>query len=130
MSHQQDVSMQNSDKENNGEYIVHRSRTANIIAAVICVLLAVLLWCAVMNIQNTKRIPLTVTGNEQYTYSLSATTVSVSGTRAALRGVSEIAVNAENLGEGEYEISTKELKLPAGVRVSSSTKFVLTVRAR
>ena len=123
------------EKDNNGEYLVRRNRIANIIAAVVCVLLAVFIWCAVMNIEITKRVPLSVATNENYSYSLSTTAVTVTGSRAALRRVFYLSSDtifcvSEAMTSSSLVSITNTLTLESGAEISLGSGSDLTASLR
>ena len=114
----------------NGEYAVRRSRLSLVIAAVVCLLLAVVVWLAVMNVEDTKHLPLVLVGGEsQYTYVLSDAELEVSGSVVFLKKAEEIKVIVpeEANSPGTYVIALEELVLPEGVSVSELAGITLTV---
>lgn len=116
----------------NGEYAVRRSRLSLVIAAVVCLLLAVVTWLWVMNVEDTAYLPLTVVGtSEGYTYVLSDNEIQVKGSVLSLRKANEIRVlvSSEITAPGTYAISLNELILPEGISLAELTDLTLTVEA-
>ena len=122
------------EQQNGGEYTVKSNYRANIIAAVICLLLAFLIWIIVMGRTDCDYISVrVVNGQENYTYALSVDTVKVEGKISDLRRAEEIGVRLpENAGEGEYKLSANqlELELPEGVGLSVDIELIVTVKAK
>ena len=122
------------EQQNSGEYTVKSNYRANIIAAVICLLLAFLIWIIVMGRTDCDYISVrVVNGQENYTYALSVDTVKVEGKISDLRRAEEIGVRLpENAGEGEYKLSANqlELELREGVGLSVDIELIVTVKAK
>ena len=122
------------EQQNGGEYTVKSNYRANIIAAVICLLLALFIWIMVMGKTDCDYVPVRVVNEkENYTYVLSVDTIKVEGKISDLRHAEEIGVRLpENAGEGEYRLSAKqlELELPEGVGLSVDIELVVTVKAK
>lgn len=117
----------------NGEYAVHRSHLSLIIAAVICLLLAVIVWLMVMNVEDTAYIPLEVKGGTaDCTYLLSDTELEVSGTVLFLKKADRIEVIVPPTFEqpGTYTLSLSNLVLPEGVSLSELPNLTLTVERK
>lgn len=118
----------------NGEYAVRSSRKRDIVAAVVCLLLALVVWLFVMNADDTASVALTLQGGEQaYSYTLSAENLEVAGRVMAIKGAKRdgIVVNipAEATAPGSYEIELEDLVLPEGVALTSLPELTLTVSA-
>jgi NAD(P)-dependent dehydrogenase (short-subunit alcohol dehydrogenase family) len=57
MDNRNEIDVKSADiGQGNGEYAVRRSRRANIVAIVVCLLLALLVWVLVMNAEDTERV--------------------------------------------------------------------------
>lgn len=105
-----------------------------VIAAVVCLLLALVVWVGVMNTYDTDYIPVRVVAPDGYTCELSADGVEVDGTVATLRGLKEIVIpiSAEYaefviyLG-GQTMMPEAMLQLPDGVQLTRDWSAVLTV---
>lgn len=114
----------------NGEYAVRRSRLSLIVAAVVCLLLAVVSWLMVMNAKDTKRLPLEIVGAQAgYTYVLSDVELEVSGAVVFLKKADciEVIVPEDVTAPGTYAIPLEDLVLPEGVFLSELTGITLTV---
>lgn len=115
-------------------HVSHRKPYGAVIAAVVCLLLALVVWVGVMNTQDTDYIPVRVVAPQGYTCELSADGVEVDGTVATLRGLKEIVIpiSAEDaeyviyLG-GQAMIPEAMLQLPDGVQLTRDWSAVLTV---
>ncbi len=117
----------------NGEYAVRRSRLSLVVAAVVCLLLAVVVWLVVMNVEDSKRLPLVLVGGEsQYVYALSDAELEVSGAVVFLKKAEEIRVIVpeEANTPGTYVIALEKLVLPEGVSLSELTGITLTVSGK
>ena len=113
----------------NGEYAVRHSRKRDIVAAVICLLLAFVVWLFVMNADDTASVALALEGgNSAYTYTLSADSVEVTGKALTIKALQEdgilVKIPAEATAPGVYKV---ELVLPEGVALTSMPELVLTV---
>ena len=114
----------------NGEYTVRHSRLSTVVAAVCCLILAFLVWIAVMNASDTKRLPLVIVGGDsEYTYTLSDVELEVRGSVLYLKKAEkiEIVVPEEANAPGTYAIALEKLVLPEGVSLSELTGITLTV---
>lgn len=114
----------------NGEYAVRRSRFSLIVAAVVCLLLAVVVWLMVMNVEDTKKLPLEVVGAQaEYVYVLSDAELEVSGAVVFLKMSDriEVIVPEQATAPGTYVIALEDLVLPEGVSLSELTGIKLTV---
>lgn len=116
----------------NGEYAVYRSRFSLVVAAAVCLLLAVVAWLMVMNVKDTKNLPLEVVGEQSgYTYVLSDAELEVSGAVVFLKAAEriEVIVPEQATAPGTYMIALEDLVLPEGVSLSELTGITLTVSA-
>ena len=122
------------EQQNGGEYTVKSNFRVNIIAAAICLMLAVLVWIMVMNRTDSDYLSVCVTDQQaEYSYELSADVIKVEGKVADLRLADEICIRLpENAGVGEYKLSDGELELvlPDGVYLSVDTELIVTVKAK
>ncbi|MBQ8357250.1 MAG: hypothetical protein IJX39_05510 [Clostridia bacterium] len=120
------------EQQSNGEYAVHRSYRTNIFAAVICLLLAFVVWIAVMTREDSDYVPARVLDpKDGYTYTLSAIHLEVEGTVADLRHADVIGVHIpEGAEEGVFELTEDDLELPEGVHLAGSLDLTLTVEKK
>ena len=110
--------------------VAHRSWRMTLLAAVICLLLAFVVWFCVMNAQDTDYVCLDVQApREGYTYTLSAEGVEVTGPVYALKCLREIGVIIPGHVLGVYTLTVEDLILPEGVTVSEDLHLTLTVSA-
>ena len=106
----------------------HRGLRQMLVAALVCLLLATLVWFCVMNAEDTDFIPVSVEApRDGYTYTLSAEGIEVTGSVAALRDLSNIGVVIPAHVPAEYHLTAEDLVLPEGVRVSGELHLTLTV---
>lgn len=114
--------------QQNDEYIVRRSRRADIIAVVVCLLLSLFVWIAVMNSHDSDHIALELQATSaEYDYALSSAHLEVEGTVAALRHAKVIKVNIPVDAPGVYHLDETNLLLPDGVQLTSSVELTLTI---
>lgn len=108
-----------------------------ILAAVLCPLLALVVWVGVMNTQDTDYIPVRVVGPEGYTCELSVDGVEVEGKVYALRDLDEIVITV-SASDAQYvtvalggaaSVNEAFLRLPDGVSTIRDWTAVLNVRA-
>ena len=118
---------QENERLDNGEYAVHRSRRSNIIAAVVCLVLAFCVWLVVMNAQDTAYLPVEVQGGGAYVLSVSS--LEVKGTVTAIKKADRVIVvlPAAVSGPGTYVLTEKDLIFPDGVRPVEDVYLTVTV---
>ena len=132
MSHKHSKIKKSNEGRMSEEYVVRRSRLSDIIAVIVSIALALLVWVVVMNTGDSDQIYVKVISpNVEYTYELSVEYVEVEGTVAALRTAKFVGVRLpENVGPGVYEIEEADLILPRGVRLADSVRLSVTVKAK
>ncbi len=120
------------EQQKNGEYAVRHSRSATVIAAVVCVLLAVVVWGIIMGSTDSDYVALRVVNTgEEFTYTVSVDFVEVEGSVGALRHTDYVGVRApENAVAGVYQLTVDDLILPEGVHLTDEPDIVLTVRSK
>lgn len=120
-----------TEQQQNGQYAVAHNRKADIIAAVVCLLLAVLVWLVFMNRTETDYVELVVAEPaEGYRYELSVTQIEIEGGVTDLRNVTEIKVKLPAVAaatEGVYQLDESALMLPDGVVFAKSLNLTVTV---
>ena len=112
------------------ERVPHRKQVSTIVAAVVCLLLALLIWLLVMNTNDTAYVPLEITGGtEAYTYVLSDTELEVGGAVQFLKGSKAIKVIVPEAAteNGTYALQLADLVLPEGVALVEELHLTLTV---
>ena len=112
------------------EYMPHRRSVSAIVAAVACLLLALLIWLFVMNTNDTAYVSLEITGGtEAYTYVLSDTELEVGGAVHFLKGAKTIGVIVPDTAteSGTYALQLADLVLPEGVALAEELHLTLTV---
>ena len=119
-------------QEDASEYAVRHSRKRDIVAAVICLVLAFVVWLLVMNAEDTTSVALEVQGGDAaYTYTLSVDSVEVAGRVVAIKAAQReniiVKVPARATLPGVYQLSLEQLVLPEGVALTSLPEIVLTV---
>ncbi len=118
--------------------ISHRNIYGAILAATICILLALVVWIGVMNTQDTDYIPVRVVAPEGYVCTLSVDGVEVEGKVSDLRDLNELVISLSEedalyvLGAfgGVASVNEALLRLPDGVCVTREFSAVLTVKAK
>ena len=111
-----------------------RSIYGAIIAAAVCVVLALVVWVGVMNTQDTDYIPVRLVGPEGYRCHVSVDGVEVKGRVSDLRNLDEIVIELDEqealrilfLGGGKAD-AEDYLKLPDGVTIAGDLNAVITV---
>ena len=117
----------------NSEYTVHRSRLSLIVAAALCLLLSVIVWLFVMNVEDTAYVSLELKGGtEGCVYALSDTQLEVSGTVLFLKKADVIAVIVPDTvcEPGTYQLSLEDLVLPEGVSLTEIPNLTLTIERK
>ena len=116
------------DQQQNGQYAVERNRKADIIAIVVCLLLAVLVWLVFMNRTESDYVELVVADTvEGCEYSLSVTQIEIEGSVTDLRDITEIKVRLDSHEPGTYSLDEGDLVLPDGVVLSNALNLTVTV---
>ncbi len=117
----------------NSEYTVRRSRLSLVVAAVLCLLLSVIVWLFVMNVEDTAYVSLELKGGAQgCIYALSDAQLEVSGTVLFLKkaDVIEVIVPDTMCTPGTYVLSLENLVLPEGVSLTEIPNLTLTVEGK
>ncbi len=133
-----DIMLDKSGEQETVVRVSHGKLWRSVIAAVLCLLLAGLVWVCVMNTQDTDYIPIRVVGPAEYTCTLSVEGVTVQGKVSTLKTMDEIVVelSPENIQEilyyydGAARVNGNILPLPADVTVPAEWDAVLTVTAK
>lgn len=122
----------NVEQQKNGEYAVHRNRRSNIIAAVVCLLIALVVWVVIMGSGDSDYIATRVLDpKEEYTYTLSVDFLEVEGTVGNLRHADHIGVRVpEGAVPGVYHLTVDDLVLPDGVHLTADPDITLTIRSK
>ena len=109
--------------------VSHHKLYVNVLAALICLLIAVLVWVSVMNSQDTDYVPLRIENPQSnVTYEFSADDLQVQGKVAALRHLTSISITVpEVLPSGTYLLTESDLDLPDGVHPVGDLRLTLTV---
>lgn len=120
------------EKEENvetGQYAVKRSLRTDVIAAVICFLLAFLVWFVVMHLQDTDYLAVDTAGLPEG-YTISVTELEVKGTVAALRNAGKIEIQGipAGLAAGTYTLYDSVFVLPEGLELGDAPTVTLTVQ--
>lgn len=125
-------SQNDMEQQKNGEYAVRRSRRSTIIAAVVCLLLALVVWVVIMGSGDSDYVVVRVEQPvDGFTYTLSVDFLEVEGTVASLRHADHIGVRVpQNAVSGVYQLTVDDLVLPDGVHLTAEPEITLTVRAK
>ena len=114
-----------------GEQLEQRPhRHWDILAVLLCLLLAFGVWLCVMNMQDTDYIPLELSGTKAgMHYALSEDGVTVEGAVCDLKDLSriEVVVPEEATAPGTYRLDIADLKMPDGIYLTGELRLVLTV---
>lgn len=97
-----------------------------VLAFILCLALATLVWVCVMNSQDTDYITLQLE-DAAADCTLSMPTVKVEGSVSALKGLTVITVKNKDLAPGTYPLTEQLLELPEGVHLSTGSYVLLTV---
>ncbi len=126
------IDSQNDTEQQNGQYAVHRSRRSTVIAAAVCLLLALIVWVVIMGSGDSDYVSVRVLDPaEEFTYTLSVDLLEVEGTVGALRHADYIGVRVpQNAVSGVYHLTVDDLVLPDGVHLTAEPEITLTVRAK
>ena len=135
MDNRNEIDVKSADiEQGNGEYAVRRSRRANIVAIVVCLLLALLVWVLVMNAEDTERVSLAldVPEDSAYTYELSTDEIEIKGSVATLKDIEEIVVvPSEEMNKPDvYHVSIDNFKLPEGVTLAGMPELTIIVKEK
>ena len=123
---------QDIEQQKNGEYAMGHSRTATVIAAVVCVLLALVVWVVIMGTEDSDYVAVRMLNvKDEYTYTVSVDFLEVEGTVGALRHAGYIGVRIpEDAVAGVYQLTVDDLVLPDGVHLTAEPDITLTVRSK
>ena len=121
-------------EQQGGEYTVKSSRFSTVIAAAVCLLLALAVWIVVMSRPDSDYLSVCVLDQQEgYTYTISVDMIKVEGKVADLRRAESIGIRLpEQAGAGEYKLSADqlELELPNGVQLAADIDLTVTVKAK
>ena len=135
MNRKQHIDTSEQIKESgNGEYALRRSRRSTVIAALVCLLLAFVVWVVLMGFMDSDYVAVRVQNAPENTVCTpSVELVEVRGALAVLRGTREVEVKLlTDNGDGVYRLADGELELilPEGVTLVSDVDLSVTVRAK
>ena len=117
-------------EQQNGQYAVARNRRFDAVAALACLLIAVLVWLVFMNRTESDYVELVIAQPQAgYEYELSVTQVEIEGSVTALRDVTEIKIKLPALEEGKqvYTLCEANLEMPDGIVLSKALTLTVTV---
>ena len=117
-------------KEKQGEGHVVRSghHRWDFLVALVCVVIAFLVWLCVMNVRDTEHVSLEIKDPiDGYVYELSSNTIEVEGNLVALKRVDAIEVVLPLNEVGTHTITEEHLVVPDGVSVTGNTRITVTV---
>lgn len=126
---QNKVIPENDEVQDSGEYAVRRNVRADVVAAIVCLLLAVVTWVVIMNRTDTDYLTID-TGGLPAEYSISVTELEVSGKVTDLKRAGKIGLPALPAGmeEGTYTLRNEWLILPEGLTLVGTPEVKLTVK--
>ena len=129
-----EILMEKDAEQEQSERAPRRRVYGSILAIILCLVLALVVWVGVMNSQDTDFIPVRVEGPDGYRCHLSVEGIEVQGKVSDLRGLDEIVIELDEQealrilfpcgGEDEAE---RYLKLPDGVSLTGNLNAVITV---
>lgn len=122
-----------NDMHEGTDFTVRRTRSTNVIAAVLCIMLAVALWLVVMQLEQTDTVTLTLKGApDAYACVLSDTMIDVKGTTLTLKRLEtvEVVCPAWIKEPGTYYLSPADIRLPEGVTLAEEFLLTVTVVAK
>lgn len=102
------------------------------LVAIVCVLLAFLVWLCVMNVRDTEFVTLKVKDQlADYTYEISVNSIEIEGRLATLRNVDALQIALPTHTEGTHTIGEEYIVLPEGVSLAGGARSItVTVRAK
>ena len=117
-------------KQEEARHTVHHRW--DFLVAIVCVLLAFLVWLCVMNVRDTEFVTLKVKDQlADYTYEISVGSVEIEGRLATLRNVDALQIELSTHGVGTYTVDEADILLPDGVSLAGSVRNItVTVRAK
>jgi hypothetical protein len=133
-----EILMEKDAEQQSDARVARHSVLGAMLAVLLCILLAGIVWVCVMNTQDTDFIPVRLEAPEGYECTLSVDGVEVEGKVSDLRHLNEIVVKLSandalyvvaNFG-GSASVNEAFLGLPEGVSVSRSFQAVLTVKLK
>lgn len=125
-------------EQEGGARVSHRNVYGALLAIVVCILLALVVWVGVMNTQDTDYIPVRIVVPEGYECTLSVDGVEVQGKVCDLRNLDELVITLSReevlyvmtTFGGSATVNEALLRLPSGVYVTREFSAVLTVKAK
>lgn len=125
---QNKVIPENDEAQDSGEYAVRRNVRADVVAAIVCLLLAVVTWVVIMNHTDTDYLAID-TSNLPAGYSISVTELEVTGKVTDLRRAGKITLPnlPANMTLGTYTLRQDGLILPEGLTLVGTPEIILTV---
>ena len=119
-------------EQQEGEAVVHAAHRSHwdLLALLLCLALAFVVWLCVMNATDTDYVRLELTGTQEGTeYELSADGILVEGTISALKGLNAIEVRVPDYANepGRYRLTEADLDLPEGIYPEGELRLTLTV---
>ncbi len=126
---QKKVISENDEVQDSGEYAVRRNIRADVAAAIVCLLLAVVTWVVIMNRTDTDYLAID-TSNLPEGYSISVTELEVTGKVSNLKHAGKIGVPTPSaaMTEGTYTLPAEYLILPEGLTLVGTPEIRLTVK--
>ena len=97
----------------------------DLVALLVCLLLALLVWICAMNATDTDYVALKAEAGVSCTFS--ADLVEVRGPVAQLKKTTEVEVTVKDLAPGVYTLTEDMLKLPKDVHLSGDPHVTVTV---
>lgn len=111
------------------EHVVHSGHHRwDFLVALVCVVLAFLVWLCVMNVRDTEHVVLEIKEQRDgYVYELSSGTIEIEGNLVALKRVDAIEVLLPSSEAGTYVITEEFLVVPDGISLAGNTRLTVTV---
>lgn len=126
---QNQIVPENEENIEKGEYAVKRNLRVDMIAAVVCFLLAFSVWFVVMNLRDTDYLAID-TESLPEGYTISVTELEVTGAVASFRNAGKIELQGipGGLPAGDYTLNESAFSLPEGLELTDAPTVTLTVQ--
>ncbi len=124
--------LRKSNRVEDTDEVVSRAphRHWDLLVALMCILLAFVVWLCVMNARSTDLIAVRVKDPaDGLVYELSVDSLEVEGVTVAVKRAKAILVEVPAT-VGEYMITAEQILLPEGVNLTSTPNVKVTVRAK
>jgi hypothetical protein len=126
-----EILMEKDVEQQSDARVARHSVLGAMLAVLLCILLAGIVWVCVMNTQDTDFIPVRLEAPEGYECTLSVDGVEVEGKVSALRNLDVVVISIpDDWGPGTHYVTTSMLVLPEGVTPSGAWDVTVTVKLK